>query len=55
MSLRHAVAISLLLLCATVLTSCADHQEPAPGKKRKVEAVTNPMGQTTYIYRDVDQ
>ncbi|MDR3405976.1 MAG: hypothetical protein P4L99_26055 [Chthoniobacter sp.] len=46
--------IFLLLLCATVLTSCADQPEAAPGKKRKLEAITNPMGQTTYVYRDVD-
>ena len=50
-----SIRILFLLLCAAILTSCADEQEPAPGKKRKLEAVTNPMGQTTYIYRDVDQ
>ncbi|MEP6668621.1 MAG: hypothetical protein ABJF10_05680 [Chthoniobacter sp.] len=46
--------ILLLLLCSTVLTSCADQEAPPPGKKRKLEAITNPMGQTTYLYRDVD-
>ncbi len=46
--------IFLLLLCATLLASCADQQPPPPGKKRKLEAITNPMGQTIYLYREVD-
>jgi len=50
-----SIRILFLLLCAAILTSCADEQEPAPGKKRKLETIMTPTGQTTYIYRDVDQ
>jgi hypothetical protein len=44
----------LLLICATVLASCADQSDTAPGDQMRQEAHTNPMGQTTYTYRKVD-
>ena len=46
--------ILFLLLCATILSSCADDMSGSSQPKLKQEAHTSPMGQTTYTYRPVD-
>jgi hypothetical protein len=54
-AMNTPVRIFLLLCCAAFLTSCAEDFGPSPGKKMKQEAHTNPMGQTYYTYREVDE
>lgn len=47
--------ILFLLLCAILLSSCADDEWSTSSKpKLKQETHTSPMGQTTYTYKPVD-
>ena len=48
------IRIFFLLLCAILLSSCADYASTSDQPKLKQEAHTSPMGQTTYTYRPVD-